>query len=169
MNFDELIDPRRPYADEIATLKTLNGFQDAQVLREQMSFRIRELMFDFSLMRRDKYISDRERIAAFLDHLNALSSRAPTKDEFETAPVLDQWCAIHDTYTVILIGHVTGHPHIGDGGRSRTSLVLQVQPEKAWARTWNRFYRLGAPSRLTFFEWQYDGKISPRMQIVEFE
>jgi hypothetical protein len=169
MNFDELIDPRRPYADEIATMKTLNEFQDAQVLREQMSFRIRELMFDFSVMRRDKDTPDRERIAAFLDHLDALSSGVPTTDELEKAPVLDRWCAIHDTDTVILIGYVTRHPYIRDQGRSRTSLVLQIQPENGWARTWNRFYRLGSPSRLTFFEWQYDGKISPRMQIVEFE
>lgn len=168
MDFENMIDPRRPYADEIATLETLNAFRDAEQTRGHMSFRIRELMFDFSLMRRDKDTSDREQIAAFLDHLNALSSRAPTTEELEKAPILNDWCAIHDADTVILIGYVTGHPYIRDRGRARTSLVLQIQPEKGWARTWNRFYRLAAPSRLTFFEWQHEGKISPRMQIVEF-
>jgi hypothetical protein len=168
MNFDELIDPRRPYMGEIATLKTLNAFQDTQALRQLMSFRIRELIFDFSLMRTDKDTPEREQIAAFLDHLDALSSGVPTTEELEEAPVLDRWCAIHDTDTVVLIGYVTGHPHLRDQGRARTSLVLQIQPENGWARTWNRFYRLGAPSRLTFFEWQHEGKIGPRMQIVEF-
>ncbi len=168
MDFESMIDPRRPYADEIATLKTLNGFQDAEQTRGHMSFRVRELMFDFSLMRTDKDTPEWEKIALFLDHLEALSSCAPTEEELGNAPVLDQWCAIHDSDTVILIGYVTGHPYIRDRGRARTSLVLQIQPEKGWARTWNRFYRLAAPSRLTFFEWQHEGKISPRMQIVEF-
>lgn len=168
MDFESMIDPRRPYADEIATLKTLNGFQDAEQTRGHMSFRVRELMLDFSVMRRGKDTPEREQIEAFLNHLDTLSSRAPTEDEIEKAPILDQWCAIHDTDTVVLIGYVTGHPHIRDEGRSRTSLVLQIQPEGGWARTWNRFYRLGAASRLTFFEWQHEGKIGPRMQIVEF-
>ena len=168
MDFENMIDPRRPYADEIATLETLNAFRDAEQTRGHMSFRIRELMFDFSIMRTDRDTPERERIEAFLNHLDTLSSRAPTEDEIEKAPILDQWCAIHDTDTVVLIGYVTGHPHIRDGGRSRTSLVLQIQLEAGWARTWNRFYRLRSPSRLTFFEWQYNGKISPSMQIVEF-
>ncbi len=64
---------------------------------------------------------------------------------------------------------VRSYPHIRDGGRARTSLLLQVQPGLRWARTWNRYYRLGSHSRMTFFEWQYERKISPRMQIVEFD
>lgn len=168
MNFHELIDPRRPYADEIATLKTLNAFRNVQALRGHMSCGLRELMFDFFLFRQGKDTPEREKIALFLDHIEALSSGAPTTDELEKAPVLNQWCAIHDSDTVILIGYVAGHPHIRDQGRARTSLVLQVHPDKGWARTWNRFYRLGSPSRLTFFEWQYEGKICPRMQIIDF-
>ena len=168
MDFEDMIDPRRPYAGEIAMLKTLNAFQDTENTQGDMSFRIRELMFDFFLFRNDKDIPERERIAVFLDYLETLSSSWPTGGELEKAPLLNDWCAIHDTDTVILIGYVTGHPHIRDQGRARTSLVLQVHPEAGWARTWNRFYRLAAPSRLTFFEWQHEGKISPRMQIVEF-
>jgi hypothetical protein len=168
MDFDDLNDPRRPYAEEIEMLKSMNAFQDTQITRDQMSFRIREVFLDFFLLRGDKDAPERERITLFLDHIDALSNCVPTADELEKAPLLNEWCAIRDTDTVLLIGYVTGHPHLMDQGRARTSLVFQVQPEKGWARTWNRFYRLGAPSHLTLSEWQSERKISPSMWVVDF-
>lgn len=169
MEFDDLVDPRRPYADEVAELKNRQVFQEAALGHEAFSFRLRELFSDFSLFRPRRDGPEREHVLAFLNHLETLTHGNPDPDELETAPQLDAWCAIHDFDTVILIGIVTGHPHIRDRGRARTSLLLQIQPELGWARTWNRFYRLGAHSRMTFFEWQYEGKISPRMQIAEFD
>jgi len=169
MEFDDLVDPRRPYADEIAELKSRQEWQDTDLVQSQFSFRLRELFSDFCLLKFTRDTREKERIAAFLDHLETLTNFTPGPDELKTAPQLNDWCAIRDCDTVIMIGIVTGHPHIRDGGRARTSLLLQVQPGLSWARTWNRYYRLGSHSRMTFFEWQYERKISPRMQIVEFD
>jgi hypothetical protein len=169
MEFDDLVDPRRPYAHEIVELKNRQEYQDAALGREAFPFWLRELFSDFRLFRPQSGGTGKEHVLAFLNHLETLTHGTLGPDELEMAPQLDDWCAIHDFDTVILIGIVTGHPNIRDGGRARTSLLLQIQPELGWARTWNRHYRLGSHSRMTFFEWQYEGKISPRMQIVEFD
>lgn len=169
MEFDDLVDPRRPYADEIANLKSRQKLQDTALVQSQFSFRLQELFSHFCLLKLTRDTPEKDRIAAFLDHLEALSNGTPASGELERAPELNDWCAIRDCDTIIMIGIVTGHPHIRDQGRARTSLLLQIQPKLGWARTWNRYYRLGAHSRMTFFEWQYERKISPRMQIVEFD
>jgi len=169
MEFDDLVDPRRPYADEIAELKIRQEWQDIALAQSQFSFRLHELFSDFCLLKFTRDTPEKERIAAFLDHLETLTNVAPTSGELERAPELNDWCAIRDCDTVVMIGIVTGHPHIRDCGRARTSLLLQIRPELGWSRTWNRYYRLGSHSRMTFFEWQYERKISPRMQIVEFD
>lgn len=162
-------DPRRPYADEIEVLKYLHEVQDSAVVRKQFSQPLEDLFGDFMLLECKIDASESERIKAFLNHMSSLSRDTPAPEILQAAPLLDEWCAIHDCDTVILIGIVTGHPHIRNQGRARTSLLCQLHPEEGWARTWNRYYRLGAHSRLTFFDWQYEGKISPRMQIAEFD
>ncbi|MCC5960296.1 MAG: hypothetical protein JJU08_13260 [Rhodobacteraceae bacterium] len=167
MEFDNLVDPSRPYADEIALLKHLLAEQDAALVRKQFSYPLADLFSDFSLFGYRKDASEAERIGAFLNQMSSLSQDTPTSEVLKAAPVLDDWCAIHDCDTLVLIGIVVGHPHIRDRGRARTSLLLQIHPQAGWARTWNRYYRLKSYSRQTFFEWHYESKISPMMQIFE--
>ena len=167
MEFDSRINPRQPYLDKINALKYFHEQQEEGGLKKHLTLPFRELLWDFSFEKKDT--PERERIEAFLNHVDSLSTGTPTPAELETAPCLDEWSAIRDDETVLLIGIVTGHPHIRDRGRARTSLLFQVHPEKGWARTWSRYYRLGVRSRMTFFERQYEGKIRPRLQIVEFD
>jgi hypothetical protein len=169
MFFGDMVDPQRPYNDQIKMLKYLIEGQGEGFGQKSFSFPLNQLYDEFSCVDRPKGIPESDLIRAFLDHAAALSNNKPAPEDIQTAPCLEDWCAIHDGDTVILIGIVTGHPALRHRARTRTSLVFQVHPELGWARTWNRYYRLGAPSRLNFFEWQYEGKIGQEMQIVEFD
>ncbi len=44
-----------------------------------------------------------------------------------------------------LIGTVSGHPRLPDGP-IRTSVLLAYDPDRGYARTFSRFYRLESPS-----------------------
>ena len=169
MDFDHMMDARRPYAEEIALILALTENKDPGAARKQLSFPLRALFGDFCLFRCKQDVPEEERVGAFLQHASGLSFDEPGAEVLSAAPVLDEWCAIHHSESVILIGYVTGHPHLRHRARARTSLVFQIHPEQGWARTWNRYYRLRTRSRLSFFEWQYDGKISPSMRIVTFD
>lgn len=69
----------------------------------------------------------------------------PTPDTLTDAPHLDLWHVVRDPngYTV-LMGRVTGHP-IVRGPMIYTSPLLRIDIEAGWARTFSRFYSLGAP------------------------
>ena len=45
-----------------------------------------------------------------------------------------------------LIGHVSGHPQLGDT-MAATSPLWFADPNGTWVRTLSRFYRLGTPAR----------------------
>jgi len=168
MDIDDLIHPNRPFGDEIESLTSIYDGQDEDFVRTYFPKQLAELYREYALFNHPGS-SEPERITAFLNHIASLSQGTPAPEVLEQAPFLDEWCAIHDIDTVILIGIVTGHPHLRHQARARTSLLFQIHPEQGWARTWSRYYRLGTHSRLTFFEWQYEGKISPLMRIVEFD
>ncbi|MEJ0050130.1 MAG: hypothetical protein WDN02_02750 [Methylovirgula sp.] len=45
----------------------------------------------------------------------------------------------------VLVGTVTGHPRIQDGRRTLTTQIVEMAPDKSWARTLNTHYVLGEP------------------------
>jgi hypothetical protein len=46
-----------------------------------------------------------------------------------------------------IVGSVRGHPILGNRARVHTSELILIDPENRWARTWSRYYLLGAPER----------------------
>jgi len=67
----------------------------------------------------------------------------PTDDDFAQAPIITSWrWTTHGGFPA-LDGIVTGHPDVPDGRRCATSAVLVVDKLERWARTKNRWYRLG--------------------------
>lgn len=82
-------------------------------------------------------MSDRmERALADLQRLS--DGHLPIEADLAEAPLLDNW----RPHGPCLAGMVTGHPIISDGP-CVTSLVLVVAADLSWARTLNRYYRLG--------------------------
>jgi hypothetical protein len=80
---------------------------------------------------------DLERIAA---------GAAPTAVELANAPLLVDWRCILSPVGLRLLGHVTGHPRLGDTD-AMTSQLWAAGGDGRWIRTLSRFYRLGKPFR----------------------
>jgi hypothetical protein len=76
------------------------------------------------------------------------AGKHPGELELSDAPTLDDWSPA-ERRELALVGTVHGHPTIEDGRQAATSLVLFVAPELDYARTINRFYRLGDRFRLS--------------------
>jgi len=90
--------------------------------------------------------------ASLLDHLQRLhadisrtsSGQAPTQEQLNSAPILDQWeCGVR--LTPCLYGVVYGHPVHEHCRPIHTSELYMFDACAGWARTWSRFYRLGTP------------------------
>jgi hypothetical protein len=72
-------------------------------------------------------------------------SRGPTTSDLEVAPILDNW-ERGTRPASCLIGNVFGHPmRPGMGRPVATSDLWVLAPDKGWARTMSRWYRLGRP------------------------
>ena len=68
----------------------------------------------------------------------------PCEDELRDAPRMWEWRVVE--YPVPhLVGIVLGHPLLRDG-EIRTSELLTYDPERGYARTVSRFYRLKSAS-----------------------
>ena len=76
-----------------------------------------------------------------------IEPRPPTPEEMRSAPLLEDWAIVTGGLGVRLTGNVSGHPQGPAAGPMTiiTSTFLDVDPGLAWARTENRFYRLGVP------------------------
>ncbi|WGT51385.1 DUF6634 family protein [Thioclava nitratireducens] len=103
---------------------------------------------------------------SFLTWAADLSRLSPSIDDLETAPLLGSWCAIVEDEVPLLVGRVSGHPHLREGARVRTSPLMSLRPNERWARSCNRFYRLGShdPSFLTTL--QEDGRITASAKLL---
>lgn len=70
----------------------------------------------------------------------------PRSLDLEAAPTIDQW-----SYGLIparcIVGTPVGHPILGKRARVHTAQMVLMDSESGWARTWSRYYRLGAPER----------------------
>jgi len=83
-----------------------------------------------------------------------LRGEAPPPAELARAPRLQDWRAVivpggsdgRLRPLMVLVGRVSGHPHIADGRRIHTSELIWLDRYRRWARSWNRLYRLGAPA-----------------------
>jgi hypothetical protein len=62
----------------------------------------------------------------------------------QKAPLLEDWAPAITPQGVQLIGHVTGHPLLGNCAAATTPLWFAA-PDGGWARSLTRFYRLGPP------------------------
>jgi hypothetical protein len=62
----------------------------------------------------------------------------------QKAPLLEDWVPAITPQGVQLIGHVTGHPLLGDCAAATTPLWF-ADPNGTWVRSLSRFYRLGPP------------------------
>jgi hypothetical protein len=81
-----------------------------------------------------------------------LKGETPSPLELERAPLLEDWRVViahtqNDAapfqFLAVLTGSVTGHPLLGDTRTIRTSQLVWLDPNRQWARTFNRVYRLG--------------------------
>lgn len=68
----------------------------------------------------------------------------PSHSALVNAPWLENWSSAA-LFSPCLLGEVTGHPLLGNRPRIHTSQLMILDTEQGWARTWSRFYRLGAP------------------------
>ena len=68
----------------------------------------------------------------------------PRSTDVRAAPIIDKW-----SYAFVpaccIAGSVRGHPVLGNRTSVHTSELILIDPERGWARTWSRYYRLGVP------------------------
>lgn len=80
---------------------------------------------------------------ALADDLDAIArGEHPTAARLRDAPTLSGW-RIVIAPVPHLLGVVLGHPEIAEGRLCRTSALFVCDPERSYARTYSRFYRLG--------------------------
>lgn len=70
----------------------------------------------------------------------------PRPMDLSAAPAIDQW-SYGLVPTRCIVGSVREHPILGNRARVHTSQLVLIDAENGWARTWSRYYRLGAPER----------------------
>jgi hypothetical protein len=85
------------------------------------------------------------RLRALADDCDRLErGRSVSPVVLQKAPLLEDWAPAITPQGVQLIGHVTGHPLLGDCAAVTTPLWF-ADPDGGWARSLSRFYRLGPP------------------------
>lgn len=90
--------------------------------------------------------SDIERLQGLVRDLERIrQGHHPDAAILADAPVLDGWSLARRSEDC-LVGRVTGHPRIQDGRVAVTSGLWMLAPALGYARSLNRFYRLGQPT-----------------------
>ena len=82
------------------------------------------------------------RLADALDRLSA--DGGPSRADLAEAPILTYWEPVR-RFAPALMGVVDGHPTIRPNRSTVTSELFAMDGDALWARTWSRWYRLGAP------------------------
>jgi hypothetical protein len=90
-------------------------------------------------------------MAALADRDRINEGWRPGEAELAGAPLLEDWMIERGNGVHYLIGAVTGHPHV-KAGLMTTSAVVVMSEQEGWARTANRWYRLGGRLKLTVTE-----------------
>jgi hypothetical protein len=65
--------------------------------------------------------------------------------DLDAAPTINDW-SYGFFPTLSLFGSVRNHPLLGNCSQIHTSQVMLIDPDGGWARTWSRYYKLGAPA-----------------------
>ena len=82
-------------------------------------------------------------IAAIAKDFERLASTgAPAEEDLAGAPFINRWELV-PRFVICLSGAISGHPRFGGARTGRTSPLLAVDSTRGWARTLNRWYRLG--------------------------
>ncbi|WP_196222665.1 DUF6634 family protein [Pseudooceanicola algae] len=76
----------------------------------------------------------------------ALIGPDPDGDDRD-APILNDYLTVLQGRRMKLHGWASGHPRLG-AAFVTTSQLIHVTPDRRWARTLSRWYRLGRPQRL---------------------
>jgi hypothetical protein len=79
------------------------------------------------------------------DAARLLHSRSVSPVLLKGSPLLEDFVIAQTPLGLQLIGHVSGHPRLGDR-MAATSPLWFADPDGAWVRTLSRFYRLGPPT-----------------------
>jgi hypothetical protein len=79
------------------------------------------------------------------DAARLLHSRSVSPVLLKGSPLLEDFVIAQTPLGLQLIGHVSGHPRLGDR-MATTSPLWFADPDGAWVRTLSRFYRLGPPA-----------------------
>jgi len=91
-------------------------------------------------MSSDRPIDDLNERIALYDLVDA----GPSIADLTTAPTLDRWTAMQDRLgQIMLFGRVSNHPRLGDRD-IHTSMLFGLDVQAGWARTFSRWYRVGA-------------------------
>jgi|TARA_R100000687_G_scaffold53461_1_gene42432 hypothetical protein len=85
-----------------------------------------------------------ERLTAAL----AEAQRGPNDDDLECAPLLEGWAPVYDPICQrpILVGQPTGQVAHVEELAMQTAPVVAIDPVMGFARTHDRWYRLGTPA-----------------------
>ncbi|CCF18094.1 conserved hypothetical protein [Pseudorhizobium banfieldiae] len=85
-----------------------------------------------------------EKLQALLDDLVAIGEGdLPGQDRLEDAPLIDNW-HLSTREIVCLRGEISGHPRLGYAPHGITSDLWLLAPQRGFARTISRYYRLGS-------------------------
>ncbi|MEH2560106.1 hypothetical protein V1286_007635 [Bradyrhizobium algeriense] len=66
----------------------------------------------------------------------------PSEQDLQACPLLDRW-SFGFLPAPCLLGAISHHPIFGARPHIHTSELVLIDPDKRWARTWSKFYRLG--------------------------
>ncbi|MCW2276529.1 hypothetical protein GJ654_20365 [Rhodoblastus acidophilus] len=88
---------------------------------------------DDTFRRAQRLADDLRRIAA---------GDLPTAADLADAPIIDHWSLALRPETS-LVGVISGHPSIGHLRPGATTSLFAFAPDLGFARSWNRYYRLG--------------------------
>ena len=85
-----------------------------------------------------------QKLQTLLDDLVAIGEGdLPDQDRLEDAPLIDNW-HLATRQIVCLRGEISGHPRLGYAPHGITSDLWLLAPQRGFARTMSRYYRLGA-------------------------
>ena len=129
----------RPFAQEIDDLIQSGADFNSCVPEDLMS---KSLYAIFTAPEADAHRQNMS-FLKFLVEAQRLSFSGPSGDELHRAPLISPFSIALIDGIPVLIGIVEGHPNLRAGARVRTSALFQLCVDAGWARTWNRFYRLG--------------------------
>ena len=91
--------------------------------------------------------SEVARLRRLADDLEAIHRGGrPPRGTLRDVPVISDW-RVYTHAVPCLAGLVTGHPKMGEARPAVTSQLWALDERRAYARTRNRFYRLGARRR----------------------